>query len=105
VEVRAGQQTRLWHDYWLGDCPLKVRFHNLYQIAVNPDIEVAQAYDQRQWSISFRRQLNDSLREDWQDLQDMLSVVQWSEGTDVVCWTLERSGRYSTSSLYKAMTY
>jgi len=64
MEVRAGQQTRLWHDCWLGDCPLKVRFHNLFRIATNPDIEVAKAFEQGQWSILFRRHLNDNLRED-----------------------------------------
>ena len=35
----------------------------------------------------------------------MLSEVQLSDGTDVVRWALEKSGKYSTSSLYKAMTY
>jgi hypothetical protein len=28
-----------------------------------------------------------------------------SNGTDVVRWTLEKSGKYTTSSLYKAMTF
>jgi hypothetical protein len=105
MEVRAGQQTRLWHDCWLGDCPLKVRFHNLYQIAVDQDLEVAKAFIQGQWSIPFRRQLNDNLRTDWYELLDMLNEVQLSEGTDTVRWVLEKSGRYTTSSLYKTLTY
>jgi hypothetical protein len=30
VEV-GGQQTRFWHDNWLGDCPLKIKFYRLFQ--------------------------------------------------------------------------
>ena len=72
IDVRAGQQTRFWHDCWLGECPLKIRFHNLFQIASNPDIEVAKASVNGQWSISFRRQLSESLRDEWLELQNML---------------------------------
>ena len=44
IQVVSGKQTRFWHDCWLGDCSLKVLFHNLYQIVVQPDIDVSQAY-------------------------------------------------------------
>jgi hypothetical protein len=30
IQVVSGRQTRFWHDCWLGDCSLKVLFHNLY---------------------------------------------------------------------------
>ena len=30
IQVVNGRQTRFWHDCWLGDCSLKVLFHNLY---------------------------------------------------------------------------
>jgi hypothetical protein len=105
MEVRGGHQTRLWHDCWLGDCPLKVRFHKLYQIAVDQDLEVAKAFVQGQWTIPFRRHLNDNLRMDWNELLGMLNEVQLSEGTDTVRWILEKSGSYTTSSLYKMLTY
>ena len=34
IQVVSGRQTRFWHDYWLGECPLKILFHNIYQITV-----------------------------------------------------------------------
>ena len=105
VEVRAGHQTRFWHDCWLGECPLKIRFHNLFKIASDQDIEVGRAFDQGQWNISFRRQLNDSFNAECQELLALLEEVQLSNGTDVVRWALEKSGKYSTSSLYKALTF
>lgn len=30
--VSSGKQTRYWEDTWLDDCPLKVRFYELYNI-------------------------------------------------------------------------
>lgn len=55
VVVKSRTQTSFWHDCWFGDCPLEVRFHKLYQIAFDPDIEVAKAFVNSGWSISFRR--------------------------------------------------
>jgi hypothetical protein len=69
-----------------------------------PDIEVAKVFVDGQWQLSFRRLLNEDLREDWVQLHEMLNEVSLTEGTDVVLWALEKSGKYSTSSLYKLMT-
>jgi hypothetical protein len=62
VEIKSCQQTRFWHDYWLGECPLKIQFHRLFQIAAKPDIEIAQAYVEGQWDFKFRRQLNEIVK-------------------------------------------
>jgi hypothetical protein len=69
-----------------------------------PDIEVAKVFVDDQWQLSFRRLLNEDLREDWVQLHEMLNEVSLTEGTDVVLWALEKSRKYSTRSLYKLMT-
>lgn len=61
ITVRSGQQTSFWHDCWVAECPLKINFHRLFQISLHPEIEVAQTYNSGQWSIQFRRQLNEVL--------------------------------------------
>lgn len=91
IEVRAGNHTRFWHDCWMGDCPLKISFHNLYMISCNPDIKVAKACDNGNWCITFRRQLNEGLRQEWSNLQDLLRGVNLSTGPDKVLWSLEKS--------------
>ena len=105
IEVRSGQQTRFWLDCWLGDCPLKIQFPNLFIIASNPDLEVANACVDGQWCIAFRRQLNENLRQDWANLEDLLRDVTLSEGHDKAVWALEKSHKYSAKSLYNAMTW
>ena len=104
IKIKAGHQTRFWLDCWLGDCPLKIKFHNLYNIASDPDLTVANAYVNGQWRLTFRRQLNERLSQEWSDLQDLLRGVNLSEESDRVLWALERSHKYSTKSLYNAMT-
>jgi hypothetical protein len=76
--------TRFWYDWWLGNCPLKISFPNLFRITSNPDLEVNKALVDGQWSIEFRRQMNDSLLEEWNNLLELLSSVELTEGRDVV---------------------
>lgn len=77
IEVVSGRQTRFWQDCWLGDSPLKIQFHSLYQISANPDIEVAKVYEGGQWDIQFRRQLNELQIEEWCRLQALLEGLLW----------------------------
>jgi hypothetical protein len=72
VRVKSGKQTRFWHDCWMGDCALKIQFPNLFQIVVQPDLEVANAWVDGQWHLSFRRQLNGMLGDQWRCLLELL---------------------------------
>lgn len=104
MKVRAGVQTRFWHDCWVGECSLKVAFPYLFQFASSPDITVAKAKSEGQWFLEFRRQLNGHLATEWENLQLLLSEISLSEGRDEVFWALEKSNKFSTRSLYKLMT-
>ena len=57
-----------------------------------------------QWHLRFRRQLNGILGEEWRNLLELPEDVSLSVGRDEIFWALERSRKYSTSSLYKLMT-
>jgi hypothetical protein len=43
VVVKLGVQTRFWHDCWLGECPLKISFLDLFKITSNPGLDVEKA--------------------------------------------------------------
>jgi hypothetical protein len=104
IRVISDQQTRFWHDSWLGGCPLKVTFPNLFKIVSYPDIDVCQAFRDGQWDIPLRRQLHGSISEEWTRLQDLLMNINLEAGRDRVDWALEQSKRFTTSSLYKFIT-
>lgn len=103
IEIKSGTQTKFWH-HLVGGCPLRICFQNLFQVAANPEISVADACSEGQWVIEFRRQIVGRLGEEWQQLQLILGDITLTEGRDRVYWGLEQSGKYTSRSLYKLMT-
>jgi hypothetical protein len=55
--------------------------------------------------LTFRR--NFDIREELEfgELSDLLTDVQLTNAEDSVTWVLEKSGNFSTSSLYKELTF
>jgi hypothetical protein len=45
------------------------------------------------------------LREEWEQLVEVLSEVTLTEGPDEVRWVLEKSGKYTMRSLYKRIDH
>jgi len=52
-----------------------------------------------QWSIEFRRQLNESLFDEWNGLLELMGSVVLTKGKDLVTWNLDKSSKYSTRLL------
>jgi hypothetical protein len=89
----------------LGEIPLKVEFWELFEICADPDIVVTKVWRNGEWLISFRRTLDKHLLEEWMKLQTKLSEVELTVGNDEVFWGLESTGKYTTRSLYRFMTF
>jgi hypothetical protein len=56
-------------------------------------------------NLTFRRNFGDVEDQEWEDLQMLLEGVVLSQETDSAKWCLEKSGEFSTSSLYNALTF
>ena len=80
--MKSGVQTRFWQVCWLGRCPLKISYPNLYNITLYPDLEVSKAFVNGHWSLQYRRQFNESLSRD--SLLDLLSATEPTDGRDQV---------------------
>ena len=89
--MRSGIQTRFWQDCWLGSCPLKISHPNLYNITSYPELEVSKAFVNGQWVIQFRRQLDEPLSRESDNLLELLSDIELTNGRDQVFWFLESS--------------
>jgi hypothetical protein len=55
--------------------------------------------------IFFRRELNEQQRRSWSALMDKLMEVNLSSSEDLVVWALEKTGVFSTRSLYKFLSF
>jgi hypothetical protein len=89
---------------WLTTSPLRIGFPGLYEICDDKDMSVAKCCEDN-WEIGFRRMLNAEAYEDWLCLRGMLNQVVLTGDDDKICSGLTHSKCFTTSSLYKLMTY
>jgi hypothetical protein len=54
-------------------------------------------------NLTFRRSLGVLEREEMSQLQELMASVRLREERDLAAWSLEKSGKYSTRSLYRFM--
>lgn len=105
VRVRSGAQTSFWHDTWIGNCPLKIEFDQLYNFCRDTRVTVEQVLGDGHVHVEFRRLLNQQEFSEWERMVERLALVSLCDDRDEMCWAFEKSGIYSTRSLYKALTF
>jgi len=101
----VGVQTSFWHDTWLGDCFLRIKFEQLYKFCRDPQVTVDRVLRDGFVHVEFRRSLNQQESREWARLVEFLAHVSLCKGRDQMSWVLEKSDSYSTRSLYKALTF
>lgn len=105
-KVKDGHLTSFWHDPWLGDAPLRLQYPRLFNFCDNKQSTVRDCYDGDDWNLSFNRSLDEGDVEAWEELMANLDQEHPTDGAaDMVSWGLEKSGMFTTKSLYRAMTH
>jgi len=59
----------------------------------------------RQWRLDYIRNFGDKEIEEWLEMRGKLEGVVLTEGADKVVWKLEKSGKFTTRSVYKFITF
>jgi hypothetical protein len=80
-------------------------FHEIFAICNQKEWSVYKVLRGRGINLTFRRNFGEKEKEEWDELILLLEGVSLSHCPDSVRWCLEKSGNFSTSSLYKALTY
>lgn len=102
--VRSGRQTRFWKDVWLDECPLSVSFPRIFRVCRDRDISVALA-GVSDWNLSIRRAFGETEMKEWSELREKLAAVNLSDEDDGVTWKLEPSGKFTSRSTYRQITF
>ncbi|KAL6607011.1 hypothetical protein ACP70R_042664 [Stipagrostis hirtigluma subsp. patula] len=103
--VRNGKKTRFWEDVWLNKCPLRVSFPKLFAICNQQLASVDDLWSLDGWKFSFRRAFGPAKVAEWNIFLNLLGEVELVEEDDEVIWALNKSGKYSTKSLYNLLTF
>ena len=100
-----GSHIWFWQDVWLGTCPLKTRFHNIYEICNQQYITVSEVCTRGFDCLTFRRSFGNIEEEQWNELKEMIAEVLLSENPDTLTWGLSTNKKYTTKSLYEMIAF
>jgi hypothetical protein len=101
--IRDGSQIRFWEDKWLGNTTLREQYPALYSIVRHKSETIATVMHNSPSNMAFRRDILGPRLESWNSLLQRLERVQLMQGSDVVRWNLNESGKFSVDSMYKAL--
>jgi hypothetical protein len=84
---------------------LILTYPGLFEICNQRECSVAKVLRNGDLNLTFRRSFGDREEREWNDLTIMLEAVTLSQESDTVIWILEKNKEFSTSSLYKEITF
>jgi hypothetical protein len=66
---------------------------------------VRECYEGGDWIVDFKRAFSPGEVNEWEKLLEMLREVNPSGGQDRMRWCLEKSRKYTTKSMYRALSH
>lgn len=96
-----GKKIRFWIDVWIGECPLKITYDNIFKICEQQNATIREIFDGSNWNLTFRRNYGPREMMEWDELLQDLKDVRLKDEPDNIRWMLESSGKYTVRSLYK----
>jgi hypothetical protein len=73
-KVGKGDKVSFWSDVWIGNCSLAILFWDLFVIANEQHITVAQAWDGKVLRLTFLRSFSSAQYNRWLELTQLLSI-------------------------------
>lgn len=94
-----------WQDVWIQNVPLRLIFPKIYSICRDKLCLVYDCWRQGQWVVDLRRNIGPYQIEEWTNLHLLLAGVVLNGDNDVVTWAFVSSGKYTTKSMYRALSF
>jgi hypothetical protein len=108
-KVESGARNFFWLDWWTGSAPLRERFPHIFECCETPFITVEGARvgpgTPGEWRLRFRRQFGLHEAVEWENLCREVQALPVSTRDDVISWSLEPSGSFSTRSMYLRLSH
>ncbi|KAK1303773.1 hypothetical protein QJS10_CPA09g02028 [Acorus calamus] len=102
----SGKEIRFWHDIWVGDIPLKVRFSSIFLLARVKQGAVClfrRGRDgARHWDVKVKRALSEVETEELQELLEVLRQgAVLTDCDDVVVWKSAKAAGFTVKKGYE----
>jgi hypothetical protein len=82
------KKIKFWHEVWLGECPLRVKYGRLFNICHQQEWEVSRVLGGGQIHLTFRRNVEAPEWREWEDLESELAEVELTIEEDSLRWAL-----------------
>jgi hypothetical protein len=82
------KKIKFWHEVWLGECPLRVKYGRLFNICHQQEWEVSRVLGGGQINLTFRRIVEAPEWREWEDLESELAEVELTIEEDSLRWAL-----------------
>ena len=79
------------------------QFCELYVIANEKNVTIAEIWDGNELKISFRRRVSNRLMLSWLDLVSIAESITFTDDCDAICWAFDGSGKFSVQSMYRTI--
>lgn len=89
--VGNGKKILFWKDSWLYDRPISLLFPDLFKMAQQRDITLAEVV-LNPLSLTFSRWLVDIWKTQWDNIISDMKKVQLKDSDDVVTWRFNKKG-------------
>jgi hypothetical protein len=99
-QVGKGDRTRFWKDHWFGTCSLAIQCWEIFVIVNDHHASIKEVWDGENLKFTFRRTVDNRLMNQWHELVQIASNVQFNDEDDSIIWKFNSSGKYSVQSLY-----
>jgi hypothetical protein len=103
--IGDGKKSRFWRDVCIGNCALRVCFPRLFEICNQQEWTVHKVLRDGGLNLTFRRNFRPSHTAEWEDLVILVEEVNLLQTPDSVKWSIEKSGLFSTTSLYRELMF
>jgi hypothetical protein len=102
ITVGNGESISFWHNRWLaGQSPKKIA-PNLFRLAAQKNLTVAQGCRNHTWMRGLQRIENSEEINKFVQLWHMIGNIQLSDQIDTIAWRFTANGEYTAKSAYAA---
>ena len=109
MKVGNGERIRFWHDHWCGDEPLKKTFPDLFSIARDKDVAIANIMSfesgDLHWVLSFIRSVHDWALKSLTLFLDLIYATPLSGmREDILCQESPSNHKFAVKRYYRSLS-